>query len=130
MAAISLSNPEGVHAPQAAYSHAALVEGPGRRLVISAQAGVMPDGRISAQGNAQIDQAFQNLEAVLRANGMEPANVVKLTAFLTDRMLVTPWRRRRDSFLAGHAAAATLVLVSGFADPRFVVEIEAEAVAA
>jgi hypothetical protein len=34
---------------------------------------------------------------------------------------------RRDAFLAGHAPASTLVLVSALADLRFMVKIEAEA---
>ena len=45
------------------------------------------------------------------------------------RIHIGPWRRRRDQWLKGHQPAATLVLVNGFADPRFVAEVELEAVA-
>ncbi len=129
MAQIQLSNPPGLHAPASAYSHAALVSGAARRLVISGQVGVAADGTVSHDPGAQIDQVFSNLRTVLEAHGLSPADVLKLTVFLTDRSLIAPWRRRRDRWFDGHAAAATLLLVAGLADPRFVVEVEAEAVA-
>lgn len=129
MTTITASNPEGVHPPVSSYAHAVLVEGAGRQLVISAQVGVAPDGSVSSDAGRQMDQVFANLGTVLAASGMTPRNVVKLTAFLTGRLLITPWRIRRDAWFGGHNAAATLLLVSGFADPRFVVEVEAEAVA-
>ncbi|UFN47003.1 RidA family protein [Roseomonas sp. OT10] len=129
MATITVSNPEGVHAPASAYSHAALIEGTGKRLIISGQVGVAADGTVSTDPEGQIDQVFANLLTVLKAHGMTQKNVAKITVFLTDRMVIGPWRRKRDAWFEGHAAAATLILVAGLADPRFVVEVEAEAYA-
>jgi 2-iminobutanoate/2-iminopropanoate deaminase len=126
---VTFSNPSGVHAPGARYSHAALIEGPGRRLVISGPIGVALDGTIAAGGEAQIAQAIANLGAVLAAHGMGPANIVKLGVFLTDRALIPVWRAEREKFLGALAPASTLLLVAGLADPRFVFEIEAEAIA-
>ena len=128
-ATITLTNPPGVHAPASRYSHAALVEGATRRLVVSGQVGIAPDGAVPEGGEAQIDQALANLGAVLAAHGLSPRDVVKHTVFLTDRSLIGAWRARRDAFFAGHAAASTLLVVAGLADPRFVVEVEAEAAA-
>ena len=59
--------------------------------------------------------------------GMGPRNVLKITVFLTDRELVPLWREARDVFFDGHAPTSTLLLVAGLADPRFQVEVEAEA---
>lgn len=126
---VTFSNPEGVHAPGSRYSHAALVEGPGRRLVISGQIGVRPDGSIASGGEAQVAQALANLGAILAAHGMGPANIVKMGVFLTDRALIGPWRAEREKFLGTLAPTSTLLLVAGLADPRFVFEVEAEAVA-
>jgi enamine deaminase RidA (YjgF/YER057c/UK114 family) len=126
---VTLNNPDGVHTPGSRYSHAVLIEGGGRRLVISGQIGVAPDGTILSGGEAQIDQALANLVAILKAHGMAPGNIVKLGVFLTDRALIPVWRARREGFLGTHAPASTLLLVAGLADPRFVFEIEAEAVA-
>ncbi|MGK7870630.1 RidA family protein [Falsiroseomonas sp. E2-1-a20] len=125
---ITFSNPEGVHTPGSRYSHAALVEGATRRLVISGQIGVAPDGTVVSGGEAQIAQALANLGAVLAAHGMGPANIVKMGVFLTDRGLITPWRMEREKFLGTLAPASTLLIVAGLADPRFVFEVEAEAV--
>jgi 2-iminobutanoate/2-iminopropanoate deaminase len=124
------SNPAGVFPPGSRYSQAALIEsdGGGRRLLISGQVGVTPKGRLDHDPEAQIAQALANLGAILGAHGMGPRNVVKVTIFLTDRELVPLWREERDRFFEGHKPTNTLLLVAGFADPRFVVEIEAEAV--
>ena len=66
---------------------------------------------------------------VLEANDMSVTNLVKTTVFLTDRSLLASFRAARDSVYAGHAPCSTLLFVAGLADPRLMVEIEAEAVA-
>ncbi|MGH7210541.1 MAG: RidA family protein, partial [Acetobacteraceae bacterium] len=66
--------------------------------------------------------------AVLVANNMDVTNIVKTTVFLTDRGLLPAFRSARGAVLGDHAPASTLLFVAGLADPRFVVEIEAEAV--
>ena len=126
---LSFSNPAGVHAPGSRYSHAAVVEGPGRRLLISGQVGIAPDGTVRPAGRDQIAQALANLGAVLAAHGMGPANIAKMGVFLTDRELIPTWREERAKLLGQLAPASTLLIVAGLADPRFVFEVEAEAVA-
>ncbi|OYW07930.1 MAG: hypothetical protein B7Z53_05505, partial [Rhodospirillales bacterium 12-71-4] len=108
---ITFSNPDGVAAPGSRYAHAALVEGPHRRLVVSGQIGVAPDGSIAPTGEAQIDQVLDNLGAILAAHGMGPANIVKLGVFLTDRALIPAWRQQRERLLGSHAPASTLLVV-------------------
>src|SRR5271165_5276834 len=125
---ITLSNPPAVRQPTG-YTLAIEIKTPERRLVISGQVGMALDGTVPDTGGGQIDQALANLRAVLEANEMSPANIVKLTVFLTDRSLIGAYRAARTALLGEHAPASTLLLVSGLADPRFVVEVEAEAVA-
>ena len=127
MASITFSNPAGAPQPASRYAQAALVEGPGRRLVISGQVGVRPDGTAVADPEAQIDQALANLGAILQAHGMAPANIVKVTVFLTEPALIPAWRAKRDAFMGGHAPTSTLLVVAGLASPNFKVEVEAEA---
>ena len=126
---LSFSNPAGVHAPGSRYSHAAVVDGPGRRLLISGQVGIAPDGTVRPAGPDQIAQALANLGAVLAAHGMGPANIAKMGVFLTDRAVIPIWREERERLLGQLAPASTLLIVAGLADPRFVFEVEAEAVA-
>lgn len=124
---LSLSNPGGVCPPGSRYSHAALVEGGGRRLLVSGQVGLTPEGHLSHDVEEQMRQALANVGAILSAHGMGPRNVAKATVFLTDRELIPLWREARDAFFDGHAPASTLLLVAGLADPRFQVEVEVEA---
>ena len=126
MAVITTSNPSTVSAPHG-YTHGILVQGAGRRLVISGQVGMAKDGSVPPTGEGQIAQAFANFRAVLEANGMSIANVVKVTTFLTDRALLSAFRSARSAVFAEHLPASTLLFVSRLADPRFMVEIEAEA---
>jgi len=127
-AQVTQSNPPGVREPTG-YSHAIEIKGEPRRLVISGQVGMAQDGGVPSTGEGQIAQAFANLRAILTANGMTVANVVKTTVFLTDRELLSAFRTARGAVFADHAPASTLLFVAGLADPRFMVEIEAEAVA-
>ena len=129
MAVVSTSNPPGVREPATRYSHSVLVQGASRRLVISGQVGQAPDGSVPSTGEGQIAQAFANLRLILEAHGMRIEDVVKTTAFLTDRALLAPFRAAREAVFAEHAPASTLLFVAGLADPRWMVEIEAEAAA-
>jgi enamine deaminase RidA (YjgF/YER057c/UK114 family) len=91
--------------------------------------GVRPDGTTVADPVEQIDQALANLGALLAAHGMAPANIVKMTVFLTDTALIGPWRAKRDAFMQGAAPTSTLLVVAALASPAFKVEVEAEALA-
>ncbi len=129
MARVTFSNPDGAPKPASRYSQAALIEGEGRRLVISGQVGLRPDGTPVAEAEDQMMQALDNLGAVLAAHGMGVGNLVKMTVFLTDPSQIPAWRRRRDAFLGGHAPTSTLLIVAGLASGSFLVEVEGEAVA-
>jgi enamine deaminase RidA (YjgF/YER057c/UK114 family) len=128
MAIVTPNNPSSVRAPTG-YTHSIQIQGEHRRLIISGQVGVAPDGSVPSTGEGQIAQAFANLRAVLEASGMNVGNLVKTTVFLTDRALLPAFRAGRDAVYGGHAPCSTLLFVAGLADPRFVVEIEAEAIA-
>jgi 2-iminobutanoate/2-iminopropanoate deaminase len=125
---ITRNNPQTVRAPTG-YTHAIEIRNPERWLLISGQVGMAPDGTLPETGGGQITQALANLRAVLEANDMTVANIVKTTVFLTDRSLLGALRAARTASFGEHAPASTLLFVAGLADPRFVVEIEAEAVA-
>ena len=124
---ITRTNPPTVRAPTG-YTHGVLVTSPTRRLVMSGQVGMAPDGSIPADPAAQIAQAFANLRAVLAAHDMSPADVVKVTSFLTDRDWLPAYRAARSAFFPTEPPASTLLFVAGLADPAFHFEIEAEAI--
>lgn len=128
MPPITFVNPDTVHSTGGRYSHAALVPAGAKRLVISGQVGTAPDGTILEGAEAQCAQALANLKAILASQGMGPANIVKMTVFLTDAAQVPVMRAARAAALEGAAPASTLLIVAGLADPRFLIEVEAEAV--
>lgn len=74
---------------------------------------------------AQTRQVLHNLAATLAAAGLEPADVLKITVFLTnidDRPRINPLRQ---DFFGPARPASTLVEVSRLAVPGMKVEIEA-----
>ena len=127
-ATVNRINPSTVRAPTG-YNHAIEIKNPDRRVIIAGQVGVRPDGSIPDSGEEQIAQVFANLTAILAATGLTTANLVKTTVFLTDRALLPALRAERTKVMGDLVPASTLLIVSGLADPRFVVEIEGEAVA-
>jgi enamine deaminase RidA (YjgF/YER057c/UK114 family) len=129
MPPITLVNPPSVHSTGGRYAHAARVEGASRRLVISGQVGIAPDGTVAEGAEAQMRQALANMKAILAAEGMGFANVVKMTVFLTDTAQIPAWRAARAEAMEGAVSASTLLVVSALADPRFLMEVEAEAAA-
>jgi len=129
MPTITLANPPEVHSTGGRYAHAARVEGAARRLVISGQVGIAPDGTVVEGVEAQMAQALANMKAILAAEGMTFANLVKMTVFLTDTAQIPAWRSARAAAMGGAVSASTLLVVSALADPRFLMEVEAEAAA-
>jgi 2-iminobutanoate/2-iminopropanoate deaminase len=127
MAGLTLSNPAGVHPPLGRYSHAVLVAAGARRVVLSGQVAVRPDGSVADSAADQVAMVLANIGTVLAAHGLGPDNVVKMTASLNDRTVLADWRAQRDAFFGGHAPASTLLFVAGLADPRFLIEVEVEA---
>jgi 2-iminobutanoate/2-iminopropanoate deaminase len=117
-------NPGTVHAPAGKYSHGVELAG-GRLLYVSGQVGMKPDGSTAGGDEAQCDQAWANLKAVLAAGGMGPGDIVKLNAYITRADLIPVYRAARDRALGDAAPpASTLVVVSALAHPSWVVEVE------
>ena len=120
-------NPDGVTAPQAAYSHAALVPAGTELLIVAGQLGIDPDGNLGDGIEEQAERAFRNIETILAAEGMTPANIVRLQTFLTDRAYRGPAGEARQRVFGDAKPPATLLIVAGLAAPEFLIEVEAMA---
>jgi enamine deaminase RidA (YjgF/YER057c/UK114 family) len=107
----------------------------GRIIFIAGQAALDRNGRVVGKGDfaAQAAQVFRNLGLALEASGCTPANLVKLTVFLTDMNNLGHYREARNVFFASvtppAAPAVTLVEVSKLYGLDFMIEIEAIAAA-
>ncbi|MBO6718674.1 MAG: RidA family protein [Rhizobiaceae bacterium] len=121
--------PDTIHPPFSAYSHGALVEAPARIVFCSGQLGVAADGTIPPDCAGQTKLCFDNIRGVLREAGMDLANIVRINAYVTGREHLSDYMKVRNALFSDPLPASTLMIVSGFARPEFVVEIEAVAAA-
>ena len=120
--------PSAIAAPASRYSHGVEHAADARRVVVSGQIRMRPDGSLADGFEAQAAVAFDNLLAVVAEAGMAASDLVKVTAFATEPGQVAVFRAVRDRKLGGHAPAATYLEVAGLARPDYLVEIEAEVV--
>lgn len=121
-------NPRTIARPGSKYSHGVVHSARARRLTVSGQVGVLPDGALAPDLEGQMEAAFDNLIAVLAEAGMGVTDLIKITAFVTVRGSVESFRRVRDRRLQGHAPASTYLEVAGLAREEFLFELEGEAV--
>ena len=117
---------------QYGFSQAVEVTNASRVLYCAGQASVDDDGKPVHVGDMrkQIDQAFRNLEAVLKASGYALANVVRLNYYTTDVDAFLSASEVVGSRLAAAACQppGTLLGVAKLAFPGLMIEIEATAV--
>ena len=102
----------------------------GELVFVSGQAGIGADGQINAVDDfdEQAEQAFRNLDRVLRAGGSSLANVVKVTIFVTDMANFDKVVELRRSWFTPPYPADTIVEVSSLCSSKALFEIEAIAV--
>lgn len=73
-------------------------------------------------------QVFENLRAILEANGADFTHVVKIQTFLTQLEDLAASREVRDSYLAADPPTSTTVRVTGLVLPAALIEIDVVAV--
>lgn len=122
---ISLA-PTSIAPPFARYSHGVMLPPGMRLLATSGQLGLAADGTVSPNAQTQAGICFANLDALLAEAGGGREHVVRLNAYVTDRAHMAGYMAARDAWLDGVPVlpASTLMIVSGFTRPEFVVEIE------
>ncbi|NJM83360.1 MAG: RidA family protein [Tabrizicola sp.] len=126
---MKMLRPAMIAPPFAAYAHGVEVP-PGARLVVtSGQLALSQDGKVPAGAEAQARLCFANCAAILAEAGMAPADVIRINAFVTSRADMAGYMAARDAWLAGlvRLPASTLVIVTGFTRPEFLVEVEVTA---
>jgi len=115
---------------QYGFSQGIEVTNASRVLYCAGQASVDDTGKPVHAGDMrkQIDQAFRNLEAVLKASGYGIANVVRLNYYTTDVEAFLAAGDVVGSHLAGSQPPGTLLGITKLAFPGLMIEIEATAV--
>jgi len=119
-------NPKSVHRPVGVYSHTVNVAPNARWVAVAGQVGMNKKGVLASGIRRQAEQAFRNVLACLRENGMRKQDLVKLTVFLTDSRLIGEYRAARARVLGDAVRpASTLLVVAGLASPDMLIEVEA-----
>jgi 2-iminobutanoate/2-iminopropanoate deaminase len=126
------SNPDTVSRPVAGgYSQAVRAElGDATMVFVSGQLPTDVTGSLVGVGDvrAQARQVFENLRAILSANGATFADVVKIDTFVTDLGGLPAIREVRSGYLGDEPPASTLVEVNGLVHPDALIEVDLVAI--
>ena len=99
----------------------------GDRVVVSGTAPVWPDGGCDPDPGAQARRCCEIIAAALGDLGASTADVVRTRMYVTDPGHADAVGEVHREFFGEAAPAATMVVVAALLDPRWLVEIEAEA---
>tara|TARA_R110002096_G_scaffold416576_2_gene619253 strand:+ start:71424 stop:71903 length:480 start_codon:yes stop_codon:yes gene_type:complete len=95
-------------------------------LITGGQVGSNKDGIYAKGIEAQADLAFKNLYEVVRAAGMDSANVMKINLFYLEREHIGVIMAARNRYFgADFRPAQTALVVKSLAGPQILVEVEA-----
>jgi enamine deaminase RidA (YjgF/YER057c/UK114 family) len=99
----------------------------GDRVWVSGTAPVWPDGSCPDDVETQAARCLEIILAALAEAGAGPEHVVRTRMFLTDPADADAVGRMHGQLFGDVRPAATMVVVAALLDPRWKVEIEAEA---
>ena len=99
----------------------------GDRVLVSGTAPIWPDGSCDPDAAVQARRCFEIIVTALRELGAEPADVVRTRMFITDPADGEAVGAAHAEVFGEARPVSTMVVVTGFLDPRWKVEIEAEA---
>ena len=100
----------------------------GDRILVAGTAPIWPDGNCPDDVEAQARRCFEIILAALAEAGGAAADVVRTRMYVTDAADAGALGRVHGEIFGDVRPAATMVVVSGLLDPRWKVEIEAEAI--
>lgn len=113
--------------PTIGFSRAVVV---GDRVLVSGTAPVWPDGSCPDDAEVQARRCFEIIGAALADAGSSLTDVVRTRMFLVAAGDGEAVGRAHGAVFGDVRPAATMVVVAALLDPRWRVEIEAEAVLA
>lgn len=100
----------------------------GERVLVAGTAPIWPDGSCPAEPDVQARRCLQLIAGALAELGAGLSDVVRTRLFIVDAADAEAVGRAHHEALAAHPPVATMVVVAGLLDPRWRVEVEAEAV--
>jgi enamine deaminase RidA (YjgF/YER057c/UK114 family) len=100
----------------------------GERVLVAGTAPLWPDGSCDPDPRAQAARCLEIVLAALAEAGAGPEHVVRTRMYLVDAADWEAVGQAHGAVFAETRPVATMVVVAGLLDPRWRVEIEAEAV--
>jgi enamine deaminase RidA (YjgF/YER057c/UK114 family) len=111
--------------PEIGFSRALRV---GNRVLVAGTAPVWPDGSCDPDPYVQARRCLEIIVTALAEAGAKPEHVVRTRTFLTDAADWEAVGKAHGEVFRDVRPASTMVVAGGLLDPRWKVEIEAEAV--
>jgi len=102
----------------------------GDRVAVSGTAPVWPSGDVDPDPAVQARRCWEIVTAALTELGAEPGDVVRTRMYITDAAHADAVGAVHGEVFGATRPAATMVVVAGLLDPRWLVEVEAEAMVA
>jgi enamine deaminase RidA (YjgF/YER057c/UK114 family) len=102
----------------------------GRNVYVSGTAPIWPDGSCDPDPEIQARRCIEIILAALAGAGATPNDVVRTRMFITDPACAEAVGRAHGAVFGDIRPASTMVVIVGMLDPRWKVEIEADAVIA
>lgn len=102
----------------------------GTIVAVSGTAPIWPDGTVDPDVATQARRCLEIIMAALAEAGASPADVIRTRTFLVDAADGDRVGQVHRAFFGSARPASTMVVVNGFLDPRWKVEMEADAVIA
>ncbi|HKA10440.1 MAG TPA: RidA family protein [Candidatus Dormibacteraeota bacterium] len=111
--------------PSIGFSRAVRV---GNRVLVAGTAPVWPDGSCDPDAGVQAARCLEIILAALAEAGAGPEHVVRTRTYLTSAEESEAVGAQHGHVFGQVRPASTMIVVAGLLDPRWKVEIEAEAV--
>jgi enamine deaminase RidA (YjgF/YER057c/UK114 family) len=100
----------------------------GNRVVVAGTAPIWPDGSCDPDPEVQARRCLEIITTALAEAGARPEHVVRTRQYLTDASYADAVGRAHGAVFAEVRPASTMIVVAALLDPRWKVEIEAEAI--
>jgi enamine deaminase RidA (YjgF/YER057c/UK114 family) len=110
---------------QVGFSRAVRVDD---RVIVAGTAPIWPDDTVDPDPKVQTRRCLEIMLTALDEAGGTREDVVRTRMFITDASLAGPVGEAHGEVFSDVRPAATMVVVAGLLDPRWVVEMELEAV--
>jgi enamine deaminase RidA (YjgF/YER057c/UK114 family) len=99
-----------------------------RLIFVSATAAIWPDDHVDPDVGVQARRSLEIIEQALREAGAALSDVVRTRVFLVDAAHGGAVSKVHGEAFGGIRPATGFIVVKGFLDPRWLVEIEADAI--